>query len=453
MRDVTSPTASSGGQQSAKPCSALFLGAHADDIEIGCGGTLAKMVALGWDVWMCVVTDDADRMLATTRRHEAQASAAAYGVPAAQVLFLGAPDTQLRCDGETVGALRRLLGEAHCDPDLVITHTAADSHNDHRTTHDLSRATFRHKPFLCFGVVNSFVPSAFVPKVFVDVVGYTDVQAAALARHATQHSRINVEAIQRLRRTYAHPIELEQVEPFEVLLQHGAEDLAYVALSLNDCAFHGFWYPLIQEQGLTNLYSVPVYRQTMASRWSPSKEREGAAQLFAAFTQRWHDRNPLQEHPNDGPAAEQTLRTANCLLSGGAASNGLIQTWFNHFEGLRYVTEYSMPGYTRHRIVDRRDGTAVQATYTPPAAFGRMVTTDVGILTVMRNPMHPGRSLVGCMGIHGFGTYACLRVLSEARFLAQLPATSGFQIFWHYEVPTDEICLLQDSLHLVSSTG
>src|SRR5262249_25458068 len=107
MRDVTSPTASSGGQQSAKPCSALFLGAHADDIEIGCGGTLAKMVALGWDVWMCVVTDDADRTLATTRRHEAQASAAAYGIPAAQVLFLGAPDTQLRCDGETVGALRR----------------------------------------------------------------------------------------------------------------------------------------------------------------------------------------------------------------------------------------------------------------------------------------------------------------------------------------------------------
>jgi len=451
MNDVMSPPTSGEGPHRATPCSALFLGAHPDDIEIGCGGTLAKMVALGWDVWLCVITDDAERTLATTRRHEAQASAAAYGVPAAQVLFLGAPDTQLRCDGATVGALRRLLSDAHCEPDLILTHTAADSHNDHRATHDLSRATFRHKPFLCFGVVNSFVPSAFVPKVFVDVRGYTDAQATALARHATQHSRIHLEAIERLRRTYAQPLELEQVEPFEVLLQDGAEDLAYVALSLNDCAFHGFWYPVIKEQGLTHLASVPVYRPTRTARWSPSKEREGAAQLFAAFTQRWHDRHPWQEHPSDGLAAEQALHTANCLLSGGAASNGLIQTWFNHFEGLRYVTEYSMPGYTRHRIVDRRAGTVVQAAYTQTEAFGRMVSTDVGILTVMRNPLHSGRSLVGCMGIHGFGTYACLRVLADARFLAQLPATLGFQILVHYEVPTDEIGLLHDSLHLVGT--
>ena len=29
--------------------SALFIGCHADDIEIGCGGTLAKIGAMGWD--------------------------------------------------------------------------------------------------------------------------------------------------------------------------------------------------------------------------------------------------------------------------------------------------------------------------------------------------------------------------------------------------------------------
>src|SRR5215470_17087425 len=140
MSEVMSHTTSGMGQQSAKPCSALFIGAHPDDIEIGCGGTLAKMVGLGWDVWVCVLTDEADPSLAHTRRTEAQAGATACGVPLAQVLFLGAPDSHLHCDGETVNALRRLLIEQHCDPDIVITHTYADSHSDHRATHELTRS-------------------------------------------------------------------------------------------------------------------------------------------------------------------------------------------------------------------------------------------------------------------------------------------------------------------------
>src|SRR5262249_46461542 len=144
---------------------------------------------------------------------------------------------------------------------------------------------------------------------------------------------------------------------------------------------------------------------------------------------------------------EQALLTSNCLLSGGAASNGLIQTWFNHFEGLRYLTDYSMPDYTRLRIVDRRQGKEMHAEYSQTESFGRTVTTDFGILTVMRNPMNAMRSLVGCMGIHGFGTYACLRLISEPCLLAQLPRSTGFQIVVRYDGHSDQICILHDSLH------
>jgi len=409
------------------------------------------MVGLAWDVWVCVLTDESDPSIANTRRKETQAGAAACGVQPAQVLFLGAPDSHLHCDGENVGALRRLLAEANCDPDIVITHTHADSHGDHRAAHELSRSTFRKKPLLCFGVVNLLVPSEFVPKVFVDVSGFTEARASALARHETQHGRINHDAIQRLGRTYAQDLELEQVEPFEVMLQEGSEDSSYLALSLNDCAFHNFWYPLIKEQGITNIYSVPVYRQNKVCRWSPSKEHEGAAKLATAFTKMWHDRNPMQEHPSDGRYAEQAVLTSNCILSGGSASNGLIQTWFNHFEGLRYFTDYSMPDYTRLRIVDRRQGKEIHAEYSQTESLGRMVATDFGILTVMRNPMNSMRSLVGCMGIHGFGTYACLRLISEPRLLAQLPRSMGFQIVVRYDVNSDQIRILDNSLHLVSS--
>ena len=226
--------------QTERPCSALFVGAHPDDIEIGCGGTLARMAGSGWDVWICVLTDEADPGVASTRRAEARAGAAACGVPPAQVLFFGAADAHLHCDGEGVGALRRLLSGAGCDPDLVITHTHADSHADHRAAHELSRSTFRRKPMLCFAVVNSLVSSEFAPRVFVDVSPLVAIKTAALARHETQHERIDHEAIQRLCRAYAGDVELQQVEPFEVMLQEGSEDLSYLALSLNDSAFHDF---------------------------------------------------------------------------------------------------------------------------------------------------------------------------------------------------------------------
>jgi LmbE family N-acetylglucosaminyl deacetylase len=399
----------------------LFLGAHPDNLEIGCGGTFAKMVGSGWDVWICILTDESAPDIARTRRDEARKSAIACGVSPDHVLFLGASDTHLQCDGQTVGALRVLLSHAGCNPDLLFTHTHADSRGDHRAAHELIRSTFRGKPILCFGVVNSLVSSEFAPKVFVEVSAF------------------------------AKDLDLQEVEAFEVVLQEGADGLAYLALSMNDCAFHNFWYPVIREQGVTAISSVPVYRQHKTYRWSPSKEREGAGRLVAAFTRMWHDRNPMQEMPADGWGAEEALKTSNCLLVGGAASNGLVQNWFNHFEGLRYLTDYSMPDFTRLRIVDRRRGADFQAEYRHTASHGTTVRSDVGVLTVMRNPMTDHRTIVACSGIHGFGTYACLRLIAEPRLLRQLPAGREFQILVRYDVGADQVTLIEDSWHPLSS--
>ena len=432
-------------------CTALFLGAHPDDIELGCGGTLAKMVESGWDAWVCILTDESAPDVAKTRRDEARAGAIACGVPPAHVLFLGASDAHLQCDGETVGTLRALLKNAACDPDLIFTHTHADSHGDHRVAHELIRSTFRGKPILCFAVANSLVSSEFAPKVFVDVSGYAEIRASALAKHESQHGRVSLDAIERLGRAFAKDLDLQEVEAFEVILQEGAEDLAYLALSVNDCAFHNFWYPVIREQGVTAISSVPIHRQHKTYRWSPSMEREGAGRLVAAFTRMWHDRNPMQEMPADGWGAEEALKTSNCLLLGGAASNGLVQNWVNHFEGLRYLTDYSMPDFTRLRIVDRHTGADIQAEYRHTESHGTTVRSDVGVLTVMRNPMTDRRTIVACSGIHGFGTYACLRLIAEPRLLSQLPAGREFQILVRYDVSADQVTLIEDSWHRLSS--
>jgi LmbE family N-acetylglucosaminyl deacetylase len=319
--------------------SAIFIGSHADDIEIACAGTLAKLSAAGWETWVCVLTDEKDPLIAQSRRSEAVQGAGCCGVPAERVLFLGAPDTQLACNGENVGALRRLLGSSGCNPDLVFAHARCDSHGDHRAAHELVLSTFRKKPILCFAVVNSLVSSDFHPHVFVDVSDHVGAKIEALSRHRSQSARIDVASINQLGRRFAAPDDVRQMEPFELILQEGAEELEYLAHSLNDDAFHGFWFPLIHYQGIKNLYSEPVHR-TSPPRWRRSLEREGYGELVQAFVRRWKDDHPISEMPATSGEAESALRNLNCILSGGAASNGLTACVFNGQETLRYVTAW-----------------------------------------------------------------------------------------------------------------
>jgi len=84
------------------PARALAIGAHPDDVEFGCGATLAKWAESGAEVRLLVLTDgskgtwdpDADLgALVATRRREQDGSAAVLGL--AGVDFLGVPDGEL----------------------------------------------------------------------------------------------------------------------------------------------------------------------------------------------------------------------------------------------------------------------------------------------------------------------------------------------------------------------
>ena len=84
------------------PERALAIGAHADDIEFGCGATLAKWAAAGAHVTMCICTDgskgtwdgDADLGALIAARQEEQRSAAAI-LGASDVVFLRYVDGEL----------------------------------------------------------------------------------------------------------------------------------------------------------------------------------------------------------------------------------------------------------------------------------------------------------------------------------------------------------------------
>jgi len=119
----------------------LALGAHSDDIEIGCGGTLLRLVAERPDLeirWVVFAASDA-------RTAEARRSAADFlaGCRASQVEVHGFRDGYLPAQWEVVKDRFEQLKDEFL-PDVIFTHYRDDRHQDHRVISDLSWNTWRH---------------------------------------------------------------------------------------------------------------------------------------------------------------------------------------------------------------------------------------------------------------------------------------------------------------------
>ena len=122
------------------PASALAVGAHPDDIEFGCGATLAKWAAAGTVLHHLVLTDGAkgswdpeqeESVLIASRKEEQRRAAALLG--GGDVAFLGRTDGELRNDTSTRWEVSRLLRLIR--PDVVLGHDPWRRyrlHPDHR---------------------------------------------------------------------------------------------------------------------------------------------------------------------------------------------------------------------------------------------------------------------------------------------------------------------------------
>ena len=441
-------------------CSALFIGAHPDDIEIGAGGTVVKMIRTGWDVGYCVVTSEADPIVAQNRKSEARTAASILGIQPHRIIFLDFPDTNFRPTGEAVGKLRQVLADMNFDPDLVFTHTFADSHNDHRGVHEFVRAVFRRKPILNFAVVNSLVSSEFTPMIFVEIETCRDTKLRALGAFQSQAGRVNEKNIDHLCQIFSADLGLApQTEAFEFLLQEGSEDLLYLLLSLNDSPFHNLWYPLLREKPLALIHSVPPYRKKKDWNWPMDREREGIEYLYKTFSIVWHDRHPIESFSSDSPSLDRILYNYNLLLTGSGASNKIIRDYFDHFRGLRYVVTYFMPDYTDLAIQDQISNEKIFASYANDEFGDRQVLNDIGILTIMPNPLKETRMLIGCMGIHGFGTLGAIKIISDRSLiqslldLVDLPLKGGgIQILVDHNLQRNHISIRKESLHIIGLT-
>jgi LmbE family N-acetylglucosaminyl deacetylase len=154
-----SPTKADAG-----PLKVLLLGAHSDDIEIGCGGTVLELLKARPDAELRWVVFSA----AGARGDEARDAACLFiGQRAETALQLhefrdGFFPVHLAEIKETFEGIARAF-----QPDVVFTHRREDRHQDHRTLSDLAWNTFRRAMILEYeipkwdgdlGIPNFFVP-------------------------------------------------------------------------------------------------------------------------------------------------------------------------------------------------------------------------------------------------------------------------------------------------------
>jgi LmbE family N-acetylglucosaminyl deacetylase len=127
------------------PTRILCLGAHSDDIEIGCGATLFSWLARSNDVHVRWVVFSA----AGSRADEARASADVVLARAArkEVMIHDYRDSYFPSEG---AAIKQRFDEvkAGFDPQLIFTHRGNDRHQDHRVVSELTWNTFRNHVIL-----------------------------------------------------------------------------------------------------------------------------------------------------------------------------------------------------------------------------------------------------------------------------------------------------------------
>lgn len=179
----------------------LAIGAHPDDLEILCGGTLAKYAKRGDEVYMAIATNGEVGSIRLTREEIAairyEEAKRAADVIGAKLIWMNYPDEFLFNDKETRIAFVDVIRQAR--PDVMFVHGLNDYHPDHRTAGQIAMdarilsavklVETAYPP--CEKIPHVFIMDnvggyEFEPEVYVDITDTFDIKCKMLSMHESQ---------------------------------------------------------------------------------------------------------------------------------------------------------------------------------------------------------------------------------------------------------------------------
>ena len=180
----------------------LIFAPHPDDEILGCGGIMAKRIANGDEVYVCIVTKGYEPLFSAERinRNEADAKSCHTYLGVKETIFLGFPAAALETadrfelNGKIQDVVKRI------QPDEVYIPHNGDMQKDHKIVNEACMVALRPKYFpqvkrvLSYEVLSETgwdmpnVQNAFIPNVFEDITDFMDKKVKALEYFSLQVS-------------------------------------------------------------------------------------------------------------------------------------------------------------------------------------------------------------------------------------------------------------------------
>jgi LmbE family N-acetylglucosaminyl deacetylase len=170
----------------------LALGAHPDDIELGCGATLAKLADNGVEIHAAIFTEgDRGTIVPAQRAEETRQALELIGVSRCHQFAFA--DTRLHEQlNELIGVIGNLVETVR--PDRVYTMFDHDRHQDHRAVYEASIVACRSvRQILGYETPSSY-PN-FLPTYFEAIEPFVDRKVEALRLHCSQESRVYMQEV------------------------------------------------------------------------------------------------------------------------------------------------------------------------------------------------------------------------------------------------------------------
>ncbi len=203
----------------------LAVGAHADDVEIGCGGTVARHVEKGDNVTLLVMAESSythynGTVLRTLEEGEVEERSAAK-VLGAKLINLGFETKSVPYSSESIEAINKIIDDYNID--TIYTHWYHDTHQDHsRTTQSVISAGRYVRNILVYEpeypAGRSYL--GFWNQYYVDITSTFEMKMDSLKCHESQVKKYGdsfLEVVEARARHRGYEIGTRYAECFEVL--------------------------------------------------------------------------------------------------------------------------------------------------------------------------------------------------------------------------------------------
>ena len=163
-----------------KDLSILFIGAHPDDIELSCGGSICHYIDNKYDVYCYHLTNgvysdiknkivrEFDEIFETSIK-----SLGTLGVKEDNVFFTDVPATELKVNKVRISELQKFIIEKKVK--TIYTHSIPGTyHQDHQAVHNISMASARRyvNNIFLFEIILDFASGLMIPNYYIDITKY-----------------------------------------------------------------------------------------------------------------------------------------------------------------------------------------------------------------------------------------------------------------------------------------